>query len=242
MMLARPILALLAAGLALTACDEPRPRELRQNPRPQPAEAAGLPPAVLSAENAVERASPFAWDPAAQTFTWQGQPLRAGRVWTFDGSTDGFVMSGGELLPAETAGLRVAARAFDSAIRSPSGLELDGSRYNQVLVRLTRLRGAEHWDGALHYSTAAHGESAEFMTKPPVGADPKVNETVVLAYDLANPRRGGEDWTTSLIDRIRIDLDDSEGGEFLIHQIAVTEAPPAAGAAASAPAELRPKT
>ena len=241
MMLARPILVLLVAGLALAACDEPRPRELRQNPRPQPAADEGLPPAVLSAENAVERAGPFAWDAEAQTFTWQGQPLRAGRVWTFDGSTDGFVMSGGELLPAETDGLRVAARAFDSAIRSPSGLELDGSRYSQVLVRLTRLRDAEHWDGALHYSTPAHGESAEFMTKPPADAEPKVNETVVLAYDLANPRRGGADWTTSLIDQIRIDLDDSEGGEFLIHQIAVTEAPPA-GAAAPAPAELRPKT
>ncbi len=243
MPLARPLLALLAAGLALAACDEPRPRELRQNPRPQPAAADGLPPAALSAENAAERAGPYAWDAAAGTFTWQGRPLKAGRVWTFDGSTDGFVMSGGELLPAETHGLRVAARAFDSAIRSPSGLELDGSRYSQVLVRLTRLRAAEHWDGALHYSTAAHGESAEFMTKPPPGAEPRVNETVVLAYDLAHPRRGGADWTTSLIDRIRIDLDDSAGGEFLIHQIAVTEAPPAAEPdAAATPAELRPKT
>lgn len=241
--LLRPALGLLIAGLLLAGCDEPRTREPQRNPTPQPAPAASLPPASLSADQAVERAGPFGWDASAEAFTWQGQPLKAGRLWTFDGSTDGFVMSGGEILPAENAGLRVAARAVDAALRSPSGLELDGARFNHVLVRLTRLRGAEVWDGSLHYSTAAHGESAEFMDKPPFGSQPQVNETVVLVFDMAQPLFGGKDWTTSLIDQIRIDLDDSEGGEFLIHQIAVTEAPPAAPAAEpAAPDALRPKT
>ena len=238
-----PLLALVAAGLLLAGCDETRPREPQRNPTPQPAPATGLPPANLSADDAVERAGPFGWDASAEAFTWRGQPLKAGRLWTFDGSTDGFVMSGGELLPAETAGLRVAERAVDAAIRSPSGLELDGARFSLVLVRLTRLRAAEIWDGSLHYSTAAHGEAAEFMDKPPAGSQPLVNETVVLAFDMAEPVMGGDDWTTSLIDQIRIDLDDSEGGEFLIHQIAVTEPPPAApDAEPAAPDALRPKT
>ena len=57
------------------------------------------------------------------------------------------------------------------------------------------------------------------------GADPGVNETVVLVYDMANPKRGGDDWTNSLIDQIRLDTDDAGGGAFTVHQVAVTENP-----------------
>ncbi|MDP1874854.1 hypothetical protein [Phenylobacterium sp.] len=231
-----PVLSMLAlCAVLLAACDEPRPREPQLNPRPQPADDRVLPPPARSAATAVERPGPYAWDAAAGAFTFEGQPLRAGRLWTFEGSTDGFVMAGGEVLPAETSGLRLAARAFDPALRSPSGLALEGRRFSHVLVRVTRLAAASDWDGALHYVTAAHPEAAGFMAKPFQGAAPEVNETVILAYDMRNPTLGGEDWVTSLIESIRLDFDDAAGGEFLIHQIAVTEPP------ANAPAPtLRP--
>lgn len=227
-----PTLVLCAALLA--ACDEPRTREPKLNPRPQPADDQTLPPAARSA--AGERPSPYAWDPAAGTFTFEGRPLRAGRLWTFEGSTDGFVMSGGEVLPAETDGLRLAARAFDPALRSPSGLALEGRRFNHVLVRITRLAPAKDWDGALHYVTAARPEAADFMAQPFQGAAPEVNETVILAYDMRRPTRGGEDWVTSQIERVRLDFDDGAGGEFLIHQIAITEPPLSEPAPALRPA------
>ena len=144
-------------------------------------------------------------------------------------------MAGGEVAPAETNGLRLAARDFDPALRSPSGLALDGAQYSHVLVRITRLAPASDWDGALHYVTANHPEAAGFMAKPVQGAEPKVNETVILVYDMRTPTMGGGDWVSSLIESLRLDFDDAAGGEFLIHQIAVTEPP------ASAPAPtLRP--
>lgn len=224
--IALPILALCA--LLLASCDEPRPREPKLNPRPQPADDRALPPAARSAEAASERPGPYAWDAAAGAFTFEGQPLRAGRLWTFEGSTDGFVMAGGEVAPAETNGLRLAARDFDPALRSPSGLALDGAQYSHVLVRVTRLAPASDWDGALHYVTANHPEAAGFMAKPIQGAEPKVNETVILAYDMRTPTMGGGDWVSSLIESLRLDFDDAAGGEFLIHQIAVTEPPASA--------------
>ncbi|MDZ4319358.1 MAG: hypothetical protein U1A07_11075 [Phenylobacterium sp.] len=228
------ILGLCAALLA--ACDEPRPREPKLQPPPQPADDRALPPAARSADAAAERPGPFAWDAAAGVFTFEGRPLRAGRLWTFEGSTDGFVMAGGEVLPAETSsGLRLAARAFDPALRSPAGLALDGAQFSYVLVRVTRLAPASDWDGALHYVTAAHPEAAGFMALPFQGAAPGVNETVILAYDMRTPTMGGEDWVTSVIESIRLDFDNAAGGEFLIHQIAITEPP------ASTPAPiLRP--
>jgi hypothetical protein len=235
------VLALIFTSAAVAACDEPRSREPKLNPRPVAPDRLTLPPTAFSAEDAVERPGPFAWNPESKAFVWNGQPLRAARTWTFDGSTDGFVMGGGEVEPAEDGGLRVAARIFDSAIRTPSGLALQGRQYSHVLVRATRLAGGQQWDGALHYVTEAHPESAQFTAKPFQGEKPEVNETVILAYDMTRPLAGGEDWTTSVIDRIRIDFDDAAGGEFLIHQVAITEAPPADTAADEAP-PLRPRT
>jgi len=226
-----------ALGLALlSACDQPRSREPRLNPRPQPADDRHLPPAALSTGTAVERPGPYAWDAEAARFTFNGQPLKAGRLWTFEGSTDGFVMTGGEVLPDETRGLRVAARAFDSVLRSPSGLALQGAQFNHVLVRVTRLSQAPDWDGSLHYVTAAHPEAPGFMARPLQGAEPEVNETVILAYDMRRLTKGGEDWVSSEIERIRLDFDDAAGGEFLVHQVAITEAPSAEDAIALRPA------
>ncbi|MDP1617884.1 hypothetical protein [Phenylobacterium sp.] len=217
--------AVILATAVVAACDEPRSREPKLNPRPVAPDNLSLPPTDFSPENTVERPSPFAWDPAAKAFLWNGQPLRAARTWTFDGSTDGFVMGGGEVAPAEEGGLRIAARVVDSAVRTPSGLALQGRRYTHVLVRATRLAGGTGWDGALYYATEAHPESVQFTNRPFEGEEPEVNETVILAYDMSKPLAGGEDWTASVIDRVRIDLDEAAGGEFLIHQVAITEPP-----------------
>ena len=221
--------------LALGACDEPRPREQKLNPRPEPLSAELITPPARSAEGAEARAGAFGWDAEAGVFLQGEARLQAGRLWTFDGSTDGFVLAGGQVGPAEPAGLAVALTAFDPILRSPSGLALDGGRYSLVLVRLTRVARGSAWDGSLYYSTADHGESAGYTATPFQGADPAVNETVILAYDMRQPRAGGADWSTSLIDQIRLDLDDEAGGEFIIHQIAVAEPP-----ADTPPPSLRP--
>jgi hypothetical protein len=46
-----------------------------------------------------------------------------------------------------------------------------------------------------------------------------------MVYDLAQPKKGGDDWTRSTITGIRLDLDDTEGGEFTIHQVAIVSLP-----------------
>jgi len=206
-----PVLAV--AALSLSACDEPAPWARPAKPQ-QAAEAA----TNLRAQKVV-------WNDAAGTFEAAGKPLKAGRLWTFDGSTEGFVLAGGSVLPAMPAGLAVRNVAFDPALRSPKGLELDGSRYSLVLVRLTRRLPGAAWDGSVFYTTANHGEAGAFQALPVEGAEPGVNETVVLVYDMGRLRKGGDDWKTSLIDQIRLDTDDQAGGTFTIHQIAVTENP-----------------
>ena len=214
-------------ALTLAACDQPAAWARAATP-PDPVKTIGY-----------VRPQALAWNERAGRFEINGAPLKSGRLWTFDGTTEGFVLTGGEVLPGAPIGLEVRNGAGDPMLRSPKGLELDGSRYSLVLVRLTRVREGAAWDGSMFYTTANHAEAGDFQAKPLSGAAPALNETVVLVYDMANLKRGGDDWTNSLIDQIRLDTDDQAGGEFRIHQIAVTENP---GAAALAEAPVGPTT
>ncbi|MBP7649988.1 MAG: hypothetical protein KA085_12775 [Phenylobacterium sp.] len=214
-----PRLLPLALVLALTACDQPAPRTIKRAPVPQPSLPVDKPVAPTT------RAQPITWDASDGTFRVGATPLKSVRMWTFDGATDGFVLTGGLTGLAQNAGLRLSNQAPDPALRSPRGLEINGARGSLVLVRLTRKQASPAWDGSLYYSTAGHGESQGFFAKPVMGGSPAVNETLILAYDMAHPTGGGDDWTTSLISQIRLDTDDSPGGAFVIRQIAVTENP-----------------
>lgn len=208
-MMRRLVLPLACAVLALAGCERP---EKTAAPAPAAQEPA-----------ARERAEPVSWDAGFGAFWYNDAPLNAARLWNFDNGLQGF--SGSADLSRDIDGTMLTNRLPDSVIRSPSGLTIDGSRFTLVLVRLTRLSEAPPWDGALTWSTAEHPEAAAFHTKPFLGDAPEVNETVILAYDMANPKRGGDDWTTSLIDQIRIDTDDGAGSRFLLRQIAIVENP-----------------
>ncbi|MDP2010080.1 MAG: hypothetical protein Q8K11_07865 [Phenylobacterium sp.] len=209
----------LALVLTLAACDKPAPRTLRLEPVPRPSLPVEKPVAPTT------RVQPISWDADQQTFRLGTAPLKAVRMWTFEGASDGFVLTGGITGLAQNAGLRVTNQAPDPALRSPSGLEINGARGSLVLVRLTRKQASPAWDGTLYYSTADHAESQAFFARPVIGGSPAVNETLILAFDMAHPTGGGDDWTTSLISQIRLDTDDSPGGAFVIRQIAVTENP-----------------
>lgn len=234
-----PRLLALVLLLALAACDQPAPRTMKRAPVPQPSLPVDKPVAPTT------RVQPISWDSASETFRLGATPLKSVRMWTFDGASDGFVLTGGLTGLAQNAGLRLSNQASDPALRSPSGLEINGARGSLVLVRLTRKQASLAWDGTLYYSTASHGESQAFFAKPVMGGSPTVNETLILAYDMAHPTGGGDDWTTSLISQIRLDTDDTPGGAFVIRQIAVTENPgrEALGlAAAVAKPPVKPET
>ena len=181
-----------------------------------------------------ERAGPARWNASAGRFEMNGVPVKAAKLWTFDGSTDGFTALGSKIAPA--AGQGIAVTIADPTIRSPKGLNVPGGQYPLVLVRLTRTAPGALWDGALAYSTPAHAESASYLGKPISGANPAVGETTILVYDMSRQPVGAPDWVQSTIDQIRFDLEDKPGGAFLIRQIAIAESPAPPTAPAPAPA------
>ena len=211
-------IGLAAAAALLASCHRP----VDQAKAPAPGAAV-----------ATERAGPVRWNATTGGFELNGKPLKTAKLWTFDGSTDGFTAVGSKILPAPGQGLAVSVA--DPTLRSPKGLNVPGAQYALVLVRLTRTAPAASWDGGLYYSTPAHGEAISFLGKPLSGAKPALGETTTLVYDMSRQAMGAPDWTQSMIDQIRLDIEDKPGGGFIIRQVAIAEAPDSAALAPTAP-------
>jgi hypothetical protein len=246
----------LLAVLSLAACDQPATRVRRTMPAPVP-----LPPgAQLEASSAQIPArlfpsdppSPVVWNVAKGGFEFEGKPLRAEKVWAFDGATDGFVATHADVLPADGAGLSLKIGARDAILRTPRGLNVAGSNRSLVLIRLTRTAAVRRLDPTLYYSTAAHGETQADFAKPVFGGHPRLNDTVTMVFNMRQLASGGDDWKTSTIDQVRLDLDDGAGGAFVIHQVAIAQdpggifpqpqAPPKVDASATKPGQVKPAT
>lgn len=186
---------------------------LQSRPAPTPVTAELTPK--------TERPGPVTWSDATGAFSFAGKPMRAAKLWSFDGSTEGFTSKGSEVSFVEPAGLEL--KVADPILRSPSGLAVDGSLYSTVLIRLTRVKAGAGWNGALYYSNPVHGETGAFFGKPVAGGDPAVGETVTLVYDMGHQAVGAGDWPISLVDQIRLDMENGPGAEFVIHQVAIAE-------------------
>jgi hypothetical protein len=203
-----PWIGLAVSAALLASCH--RPSDHAKAP------TAPVPPGV-------ERAGPVRWNAATGAFELGGKPLKVAKLWTFDGSTEGFTAVGSKLAPAPGQGL--AVNVIDPTIRSPRGLNVPGGQYPLVLIRLTRTAAASAWDGALIYSTPNHGETINYFGKPLSGADPAPGETTTLVYDMSRQTAGAPDWMQSTIDQIRLDIEDKAGGAFVIRQVAIAENP-----------------
>ena len=216
--LSAAVLAALALS-ALAACDQAQSRKPHRAAPPTTANV--VLPVAASAGPVRETPGPVTWDAAKSVFVFNGQPLRAEKLWTFDGTTEGFTMGNGEVAPADGAGLSVNELGADSSLRTPRGLNVDGHTRSLVIVRATRVRPATPFDGSVYYTTVAHGESAAFHARPVAGKDPAVGETTTLVFDMHRLSKGDLDWRNSIIDQVRIDLDDGPGGAFIIRQVAI---------------------
>lgn len=229
MILARRALMLaLLAALSLAACDQPAVRMKRRAPAPVPAVPPGTP---IEAPQAPVRLfpddppSPVLWNPGKAIFEFKGRPLRAEKVWTFDGATDGFVATHAEVIPADGAGLALKIGGRDTILRTPRGLNVAGANRSVVLVRLTRTAAAKRLDPTLYYSTAAHGEGQSWFAKPVFGGHPRLGDTTTMVFNMHRPSAGEGDWKSSIIDQVRLDLDDGPGGAFVIRQVAIAQDP-----------------
>ncbi|WP_052261134.1 phage tail tip fiber protein [Pseudomonas sp. C5pp] len=159
-----------------------------------------------------------------------GLDAAPGATWQFDTSVEGWSATNATLT-AGTGSMTITATANDPNLVSPI-VSINGALYSRIKVKITRRAGAAtDWDSSLFYQTAGHGFSGSYIAR---AANPNiaVGESAIVEWDMANLFAGGNDWITSTITRLRIDIGALSGGAFEIDWIAVGRLGPSASAAA----------
>ncbi|MBH3342440.1 phage tail protein [Pseudomonas parafulva] len=152
-----------------------------------------------------------------------------GALWHFDGALDGWYCQGANITLG--AGfVTISSTGNDPQLISAAGLAIEGSGYTRIRVAITR-RGGSGWDGQLFYSTKDHGFAGSYRK---VIANPAlaVGASTILEWDMANLTSGGTDWTSSVIDRVRIDFGSMASDVFEVDWIAIGRAAPSASSRA----------
>lgn len=159
-----------------------------------------------------------------------GLDAAPGATWQFDTSVEGWAATNATLT-AGTGSMTITATANDPNLVSPI-FSINGALYSRIKVKITRRAGAaSDWDSSLFYQTAGHGFSGSYIGR---AANPNiaVGESAIVEWDMSNLFAGGNDWITSTITRLRIDIGALSGGAFEIDWIAVGRLGPGASAAA----------
>lgn len=159
-----------------------------------------------------------------------GLDAAPGATWQFDSSVEGWTATNATLT-AGTGNMTITATANDPNLVSPI-VSINGALYSRIKVKITRRAGAAtDWDSSLFYQTAGHSFSGSYIAR---AANPNiaVGESAIVEWDMANLFAGGNDWVTSTITRLRIDIGALSGGAFEIDWIAVGRLGPGASAAA----------
>ncbi|RMB11906.1 host specificity factor TipJ family phage tail protein [Eilatimonas milleporae] len=153
--------------------------------------------------------------------TSDGQ-LAMGRLWDFKGSSDLGWSGVNVTVAGAPQGLRITGQTNDAQLRSPTGLTIDGSRYDKVAVRMKRVTpgvGEFFEQPVLYYETAGHGFSEQFVKRRFLRFGDRNARTFV--FDMADLTTGGDDWVTSTITALRFDPVTDVGETFEIDWIGV---------------------
>lgn len=150
--------------------------------------------------------------------------LDVAHSWTFRTSAEGFTAANGNTSFGEL-GLTFTETAADSNLTSPT-LSIDGRRFRRVYVDLTRTapRNPGSWDGVIYYALSGGGFNEGQKLTPSQGGDPAVGERVLLVFDAelpSTPNNANLPWRTGTVTSIRLDLDNTAGGQFIIHGVTV---------------------
>lgn len=144
------------------------------------------------------------------------------RTWTFGTQgIDGWYVVGANYDIRLAAGVFYANNVDEGHIQIDN-LSFAGARYDRVIVDVTRNspRSNGYFEGRIYYATPGHYWDAAFFAECDV-REVGVGERVQLTFDMRNQTAGGRDWINNIISSIRLDLDQGQNSEWLIHSIRI---------------------
>lgn len=136
----------------------------------------------------------------------------------FSNSTQDFVF--GNLNYTLYAGyIRLTPTANYPNWLTPSGLKIDGRKYDKIQMRIRRVSGTG-WQGVVYYDNVTHSYSGSYYKQIADGTI--IGQWVILEWDMAALTLGGTDWTSSPnINAIRFDLANTPSDVFEVDWISV---------------------
>ena len=157
------------------------------------------------------------------SLTYGVAPCTAATTWVFENNNNSFTAANASLTASENFSI-FAPSATDPRLQSPSSLGIDGSRDTYVFIDIMKtVEPSGTHDGKLYYATAGHSFSGSYYANIP---DPPLNVRTTLKINMADLAAGGDDWITSTISQIRIDLTNVGSGSYNIYSISVSRAAP----------------
>ena len=159
-----------------------------------------------------------------------GLDVAVSGMWHFDNDAQGWYAAAATISHA-AGSITVTATANNPVIVSPV-TNINGALYSRIRIKVTRRAGAaSDWDGSVYYETPGHSFSASYrgaLANPNLS----VGQSAVIECDMAALVIGGNDWVTSTISRLRLDLGVQAGGALEIDWISVGRLAPGASTAA----------
>lgn len=156
----------------------------------------------------------------------------ANALWNFDASLEGWQFNGANFAWVAPSYARIAGINNNPYMFSPA-LAINGGIYDKVRMRVKRTGGSpSSWNGNCYYATTQHGTDGTKGRKQIANPNLAIGQTATLEWDMAALTVGGNDWISSTITLIRLDLGATSTDVFDIEWIAIGRVAPAASAQA----------
>jgi len=133
-----------------------------------------------------------------------------GQVWNFTSGVDGWTATNATV-SASGGILTLNSSGTTPQFTSPSSLTINGSIIRYVRLRIKRNSGSG-WLGRLLYSTSGHGFNTSFRKDIPDTT--VIGKWVEISFDMWALTAGGDDWETSTVTRLRLDLGNTSDDDF----------------------------
>ncbi|MDO8706437.1 MAG: DUF2313 domain-containing protein [Sulfuricaulis sp.] len=143
-------------------------------------------------------------------------------AWHFIASVQSWTAAAATLTTGTTS-VTLAATAADPILRRTIKA-CAGAKYRYVVARFRRLV-AGAWEGAVQYTTPAHGEGAGYIKTVAEPAEWSTGAWVTVAWDMHALGTGGTDWLDSFITGLRLDFSSANGSSVEIDWVALSEYP-----------------
>lgn len=125
--------------------------------------------------------------------------------WEFNNTADSWTVANGGTATVGASFYTMTTNGVNQPYMLSPTISVDGSIYDKVRARVRRKSGTG-WNGTCYYSTSGHGTTGSYFKRVTPAPTDDPTKWFIVEWDMTTLNAGGDDWVTSTIIRIRLDL------------------------------------